>query len=205
MRKESMEIENNNFEINNVIVEYKEFEEYTKHHSNKWFLKIWRAIGVVYISLFAVAVVGIKLLCKPVENTSTSKIDFMSWDFISSLLYVLFMVFILFIVPWFIYPRIINKISKKSFEKNKLIKRPLKYIIDDLGFRVISTNGENEYKWRELIAVKETKLYLALYITKNKAFIIPRKFLENRLDLIRFIKSKVSKKYSVEKKGMQIS
>lgn len=196
-----MEASDNIFEINEVVISFDDFKEYSKSMSLNAIIKVWRGIGVGYVALF-----GLVLLLLSLSGEKSSFINqsqnILSWDFMSGLFGFLLMFFILIIVPWFIYPQIFNKSLKKTYENNKFMRKPQKYLFGNNGLKVESENGESRYTWDDICIAKETKVYLALYISKYQAFVIPRKYLKGKSDLVDFAKDKLGKRYLVIKNGL---
>lgn len=197
-----MGIENLSIEVKEVTIGFEDLKEYSKNTSVSGIIKVWRGIGVAYISLFGLLLLITMLLGNSSPSNTTGGIDL---DYILSLSGFLFMAFLLFVFPWFIYPLIINKALKKSFETSKFIQKPQNYVLSDSGCQIISENGESIINWDDIIQVKETGKYLSLNISKYHVLIIPKRYLEGRIDVINFVKKKVGMKYSVIKNGLGIA
>lgn len=71
------------------------------------------------------------------------------------------------------YVLIINK-TRKNFRSNKLASRKFTYIIDEQGISHSSDINKSTINWTNINRVIESKKTLALYISKNQAFILPK-------------------------------
>lgn len=71
------------------------------------------------------------------------------------------------------YVLIINK-TRKNFRSNKLASRKFTYIIDEQGISHSSDINKSTINWTNINRFIESKKTLALYISKNQAFILPK-------------------------------
>lgn len=201
--------ENNLYcEISDIVLSFEDFKglRFISHigKKTKMFLQIWRGIGIAYVSILVINTMLLMQFSK-LGGYRETKEGMVNFHFSPSILLVLLLVFILFVLPWFIYPHIENKYLRKMYESNSFIKRPQKYIFDDLKFKVITLNGENSFRWDEVMEVKETKSFLSIWVSKFHAFVIPRRYIEYRPDILNLIKCKVQFKYYIVKGGFTIS
>lgn len=165
-------------EIDDVIVGVKELKEVLKRSPLNILINIWKGIGLAYVIITA-------LKSFYASNFNIAKLlDFGQ----------IFIALILFIVPWIIYPLLSDMVIKRKYHSNRAAEKAMTYIIDDFGIRVSDENGERTYHWTDIYRVKETQLYLEL-CTAKYMYIIPRRYLESRPDVINFIKNKVPEIY----------
>ncbi|MCT4542517.1 MAG: YcxB family protein [Vallitalea sp.] len=77
--------------------------------------------------------------------------------------------------------------SKKQIATNPVFKEPILYKVNNKGFYVSQGEEWVEFLWENLYKVIEKKQNILFYITRDQAFIIPVRFLEdeNNLDTIR--------------------
>ena len=59
-------------------------------------------------------------------------------------------------------------------------------LYDDYFVEKTSVNT-NEYKWNSIVRIRNYKNYIIVYVTKNLAHIIPKRYFENKEDQKKFI------------------
>lgn len=100
---------------------------------------------------------------------------------------VLFLTALLFTV---IQPVTLYKKSKKQVEQNENINKPMEYKFTDSMIQISQGEEHVEYEWNQVIKVNSSKLCIFLYVSKYRAFIIPRRVfgdgeMEQLRDMIR--------------------
>ncbi|CDX04033.1 YcxB family protein [Desulfitobacterium hafniense] len=175
------------FTIKDVVLEFEDFERFSKNNQTNKIMKGWRIFGAFY---FAIVVLSLALIGeKPVDY---SAMDFFDLDALRSLAGIFSMLLALFFYPWFIHPWIIKKALKKKLRENKFTQKPYDYHFYESGVVICGENGMSRYTWNDFREVKETKYYLAFYISSMQAHWIPKRMLEGQQDLLEFVKSKVN-------------
>jgi hypothetical protein len=87
--------------------------------------------------------------------------------------------------------------AKKSFESDRLIQEEQSYEFDDEGFDISSSYSKSRITWDKIYRVDADKKYICLYISKVKAFLLPKRFFSADGDikaLLNTIKGKIDKK-----------
>lgn len=83
--------------------------------------------------------------------------------------------------------------SKKQIATNPVFKEPILYKINDEGFYVSQAGEWIEFLWENLYKVVERKYNILFYISKDQAFIIPARLMEDGKKVVN-IKQIVSNK-----------
>ncbi|GMQ60147.1 hypothetical protein AN1V17_45470 [Vallitalea sediminicola] len=83
--------------------------------------------------------------------------------------------------------------SKKQIATNPVFKEPILYKINDEGFYVSQAGEWIEFLWENLYKVVERKYNILFYISKDQAFIIPARLMEDGKKIVN-IKQMVSTK-----------
>ena len=77
-----------------------------------------------------------------------------------------------------IQPLTLYKKSKKQIEQNENINKPMEYKFTDALIQISQAEEHVEYEWNQVIKVNSSKLCIFLYVSKYRAFIIPRRVFE---------------------------
>ncbi|QUH30197.1 YcxB family protein [Vallitalea guaymasensis] len=83
--------------------------------------------------------------------------------------------------------------SKKQVATNPVFKEPILYKINDEGFYVSQAGEWIEFLWENLYKVVQRKYNILFYISKDQAFIIPVRLIEDGKNIVK-IKQMVSNK-----------
>jgi hypothetical protein len=65
--------------------------------------------------------------------------------------------------------------SKASYKKDKFLSGEQKYLFSYHGFTVNIDSSNSEISWDKIFLARENKNYLFIFMSKNKAFILPKK------------------------------
>lgn len=68
--------------------------------------------------------------------------------------------------------------SKKQVEQNENINKPMEYKFTDAMIQISQGEEHVEYEWNQVIKVNSSRLCIFLYVSKYRAFIIPRRVFE---------------------------
>jgi len=78
--------------------------------------------------------------------------------------------------------------GKKVYEDDKLLQKEKKYIFSTTGFQLSNSNGASQFVWEEMYTHSESKHNILIYCSPLKAFIIPKRFLNNQqIDILKGI------------------
>ena len=81
-------------------------------------------------------------------------------------------------------PSAFKRGAANAFKTNKLLQKTQKYEIGDAGIEVSSESGQGFVKWDEIYKATETKDSFLFFISKQQAYVIPkRSFNENAQDI----------------------
>ncbi len=64
--------------------------------------------------------------------------------------------------------------SKKQAKLNEAINKPLEYVFNEQEIKVSQGEDSVNYSWDEVIKIKSTKLSIFVYVSKYRAFLLPR-------------------------------
>ena len=78
-----------------------------------------------------------------------------------------------------IQPITLYKKSKRQVEQNENINKPMEYKFTDAMIQISQGDDHVEYEWNQVIKVASSKLCIFLYVSKYRAFIIPRRVFED--------------------------
>lgn len=90
-------------------------------------------------------------------------------------------ILIFIVTPLFSYGK---KNAKSVFCKHKMT-------FTDDNFIEETEYNRNEYQWNAVLKFKHTKTFILIYLSKNYAFVIPKKDLSNVNELIELLSKKV--------------
>lgn len=91
--------------------------------------------------------------------------------------------------------------TKKIFITDKFLSEEQNYIINEEGFEVKTNSSNVKISWDRIFLIKENKNYLLIFIAQNKAFIIPKSNIQDKLEAIKelFLKYIIKKKLKIRK------
>ena len=68
--------------------------------------------------------------------------------------------------------------SAKQVKLNPMFKEELTYIFDEKGIRVVQNEQEAQVEWAEINKIVETGMSVIIYLSKVRAFVIPKESIE---------------------------
>jgi uncharacterized membrane protein (DUF485 family) len=140
----------------------KEFIRYNFYHSKKFIiLYFW------LILLMSLGFLGIKFSGQGIALT-----------LIGSLITVVIGIPIFCIVIYFR--------ARKEFNSDQLIKSEIQYVANDDGINQKRGKSNSYFEWNDIISSYEDKELFRLYVSKNKAIIIPKRYFSSEEDLLLF-------------------
>jgi len=78
-------------------------------------------------------------------------------------------------VLWFISRSNLIRKSKKAFESDNLAQQAQTYTISDDGIEYQSESGQGRMKWEDLHKIGETLNLYVLFVSSNRALLIPKR------------------------------
>lgn len=104
----------------------------------------------------------------------------------SPLLTILLILFsLLFLV---FLPSALKRGAANAFKTNKLLQKTQKYDIGDDGIEVSSESGQGFVKWDEIYKATETKDSFLFFISKQQAYVIPKRCLNENIQDIELLR-----------------
>lgn len=116
---------------------------------------------------------------------------------------------LVFIVPAafiaFVF-RALKRSSINAFKDNKLVKQTQRYIMSEEAVLVESDTGYSNIKWEDLYKAEEAKENFLLYLSKQQAYVIPKRYFEGQPQQLALMQNLLSKapKPKQDKKSGQI-
>lgn len=97
-----------------------------------------------------------------------------------SLSFSVVLLLIVWIIIWLSIRRIFRKYQSTQQEK--------KYIINNEGIHQTSTHADLYIEWIDIFKIKNYQNFFHIYLSRKKVVIIPKRFFQNREDLLQFEK-----------------
>lgn len=73
-----------------------------------------------------------------------------------------------------VQPLMLKSKAKQQVKKNKSFSDPFEYVINSSGIYIKQNDDELQVRWDEIKKITSTKKCVFIYLTKIRAFIIPR-------------------------------
>lgn len=86
-----------------------------------------------------------------------------------------------------IQPTVLYMKSKQQVKQNQAINKPLHYLFDEDGIHISQGEQSARTGWEEITKVTNTKLNVIIYVTKVRAFVIPKSALEGKYEELKSI------------------
>ncbi len=145
-------MENNEIKVSGLISE-EAMKEYIVFHSNK--TRIWYVIfSVILYSVF------IRIAIPDV-----------------SIIFMLVASLFMGTTVWFMVPKMYSRKGIKEYRSDQLMQQEVFYTINAEGIYQKVRRSEMLTRWEDIRSIHETKNLLLFYASKNKAIVIPQKFL----------------------------
>ena len=145
-------LENNEIKVSGLISE-DAMKEYIVFHSNR--TRIWYVILAIslYFVLLQVALPDV------------------------SIIFILVASLFMGMIVWFMVPKMYSKKGIKEYRSDQLMQQEVFYTINAEGIYQKVRRSEMLTRWEDISSIHETKNLFLFYISKNKAIVIPQKFL----------------------------
>ncbi|WP_226681965.1 YcxB family protein [Sutcliffiella horikoshii] len=145
-------MENNEIKVSGLISE-EAMKEYIVFHSNR--TRIWYVILAIllYSVLLQIALPDV------------------------SIVFILVASLFMGIIVWFMVPKMYSKKGIKEYRSDQLMQQEVFYTINAEGIHQKVRRSEMLTRWEDIFSIHETKNLFLFYISKNKAIVIPQKFL----------------------------
>ncbi|KMJ59125.1 hypothetical protein AB685_08675 [Bacillus sp. LL01] len=145
-------MENSEIKVSGLISE-EAMKEYMVFHSSK--TRIWYVIlsVLLYSVLIRIAIPDVSVIIMLIAN--------------------LFMGTIV----WFMVSKMYSKKGIKEYRSDLLMQQEVFYTINEVGIHQKVGRSEMLTRWEDILSIHETKNLFLFYISKNKAIVIPQKFL----------------------------
>jgi hypothetical protein len=97
-----------------------------------------------------------------------------------------------------------KKVAQRAYKNSKTLSIPKKYVFDEFGLKVTAPEFEGRYEWNQIMRINETRSSLDIYITEYSTYIIPKRYLENKREILSLLENKLNSKYIKKNGGMQL-
>ncbi|MFD1361408.1 YcxB family protein [Lentibacillus salinarum] len=153
--------ENNEVSINGKLT-YEDIKKYSKYHSQK--------IVVSYFLISAVVSLAVFMLILPVSLYWVCLI-YLPISLIISTASTLTLVFLA------------RLNSRREYESDRTAKSEVTYVINNQGILQKRGKSNTHFEWDDIIKAYENKELFRLYISKNKAIVMPKRFFNTKNDV----------------------
>ncbi|MBM7587638.1 hypothetical protein JOC86_004212 [Bacillus pakistanensis] len=145
---------------------YKEFKKYFRYHTRKLVWGYFLFVVVLFLFLFR---------------------DSMFEDWFS-VVFTLVLSFILSGVFTLILMFLMQMRVRKEYKSDQLIKNQITYRISDEGIHQKNGRSNAYFEWGNIISAHEHKELFLLYISKNKAVVLPKRYFNSSEEISSFKK-----------------
>ncbi|WP_423190444.1 YcxB family protein [Alkalibacterium sp. f15] len=76
--------------------------------------------------------------------------------------------------------------SIEEYKSDQLIKQMVNYTFDADGMTQLIKSSNNQYEWDDFFKARENKAMFLLYLSKNKALILPKRFFDSQKQIDTF-------------------
>jgi YcxB-like protein len=163
----------------------KEYKKFSSFHTNKWVM--WFVIST-YILFFSL-----------LSYILYSPGDIFNFGEMASLLFVSSTVSILIALLFFLYAKgIIRFKAAREYKSDHLIKNEITYTFSENGINQKRGKSINYIDWNEIVFIKEYSPMFLIYVSKNKAIVLPKRFFESD-EQIKIFKNMIKENVPLEK------
>ena len=111
-------------------------------------------------------------------------------DLSYSIVYLLFGVWFILYLPVSLYTK-----SKRQVEKSEVFKKPVTYLLNDEGIRIIQDEENAQCAWENIRKVCRTGKSILIYSGKRNAFVLPKEAIGEQYDtLVTIVQKNMPKK-----------
>jgi hypothetical protein len=143
----------------------KEYKKFSSFHTGKWI--IWFVIST-YILFFS-------LLSYLLYNPG----DIFNFGEMASLLFVSSTLSVLISLLFFLYAKGVIRIKAgREYKSDHLIKNEITYTFSEDGINQKRGRSINYIEWNQIVSIKEYPPMFLIYVSKNKAMVVPKRFFE---------------------------
>ncbi|NQD68452.1 YcxB family protein [Bacillus haikouensis] len=163
----------------------KEYKKFSSFHTSRWILWITISTYIVFFPWL------IYILYKPG--------DIFNFGDMAAVLLISSTVSVCIAVMIFLYAKVIIRVkATREYKSDQLIKNELIYTFSDTGIHQKRGRSINDIDWNEIAAIKEHHSMFLIYVSRNKAMIIPKRFFESDEEIKQF-KKMINKNVTSEK------
>lgn len=154
---------NNNEEISiSGTLTYAVFKKYNWYHKRKIVIGYFVFAFLCFIYVFSNFVSGVWFLVYPIVI------------FLSLITSGIISLILLFLVFWK---------ARQEYKSDKIIKNEVSFVIDNKGINQKVRSSNANIEWSDILVAKENKDMFRLYISKNKAIVLPKRFFISKEDI----------------------
>ncbi|SFG85629.1 YcxB family protein [Sporolactobacillus nakayamae] len=128
---------------------YKEFKTFNRYHSK-------RIVQIGFLTLWIIVFL--------INLTSMSWILSLTISLIIAILTVALIKILL------------NFHFRKEFRSDQILKKGAQFVVNDSGVTILRENSKTQYEWNDIFSFQQYKELFLLYVSKNKAIVIPRRY-----------------------------
>ncbi|UCZ53515.1 YcxB family protein [Bacillus shivajii] len=80
----------------------------------------------------------------------------------------------------FIFIFLLRLKVSKEFKSDQMIKSEMTYTVNEEGINQTLKRSNTHYEWTDILSVYEQDVLFQLYVSKNKAILLPKRFFETK-------------------------
>jgi YcxB-like protein len=141
----------------------KEYKKFSSFHTSRWIL--WIAIST-YMVFFP-------LLTYILYNPG----DILNFGDMAAILLISSTASVCIAALIYFYAKVIIRVkATREYKSDQLIKNEFIYIFNDTGILQKRGRSINAIDWNEIVSIKEFSPLFLIYVSRNKAMVIPKRF-----------------------------
>ncbi|WP_176557807.1 YcxB family protein [Sporolactobacillus terrae] len=90
---------------------------------------------------------------------------------------------------------LLNARVRKEFRSDQVLKKDAQFVVYDSGITILRENSKTHYDWTAISSFQQYKALFLLYVSKNKAIVIPRRYFSS-VQEIQLFKQLIAKNLS---------
>jgi hypothetical protein len=153
----------------------KEYKKFSSFHTSRWILWITISTYIVFFPWL------IYILYNPG--------DIFNFGDMAAILLISSTVSVFIAIIIFLYAKIIIRVkATREYKSDQLIKNEFIYRFSANGIHQKRGRSINVINWKEIVSIKEFSPMFLIYVSRNKAMVIPKRFFESKEEINLFKK-----------------
>jgi hypothetical protein len=162
----------------------KEYKKFSSFHTSRWILWITISTYIVFFPWL------IYILYNPG--------DIFNFGDMAAILLISSTVSVCIAALIFLYAKVVIGVkATREYKSDQLIKNELIYTFSDTGINQKRRRSKNHIEWHEIVSIKEFSPMFLIYVSRNKAMVVPKRFFESD-EQIKFFKKVINENVTQE-------